>query len=111
MDVIGEEKSERLEVIPAQHCILITRRPKSCGRCAGSDFRTPGSALGCVIRFSAAARSCALAISRSLSFSCNWSGSSRSECRPNCVRWNCRMIKYIRSQFVALTKQRQRHGR
>jgi transposase len=37
MHVIGEERSERLDVIPAQHRILITRRPKyGCRGCAGA---------------------------------------------------------------------------
>lgn len=37
MHVIGEEKSERLDVIPAQHRILVTRRPKyGCRSCAGA---------------------------------------------------------------------------
>ena len=37
MHVIGEEKSERLDVIPAQHRVLVTRRPKyGCRACAGA---------------------------------------------------------------------------
>ena len=37
MHVIGEERSERLDVIPAQHRILVTRRPKyGCRACAGA---------------------------------------------------------------------------
>jgi len=37
MQVIGEEKSERLDVIPAPHRILVTRRPKyGCRTCAGA---------------------------------------------------------------------------
>jgi transposase len=37
MHMIGEEKSERLDVIPAQHRILVTRRPKyGCRTCAGA---------------------------------------------------------------------------
>jgi len=37
MHVIGEGKSERLDVIPAQHRILVTRRPKyGCRACAGA---------------------------------------------------------------------------
>ena len=39
----------------------------------------------------------ARAISPSSSASGSWSGSSRSECRPNCTRCNCRMIRCIRS--------------
>ena len=36
MHVIGEENSERLDVIPAQYRILVTRRPKyACRACAG----------------------------------------------------------------------------
>jgi transposase len=39
MHVIGEEESERLDVIPAQHRILVSRRPKhACRACA--DGRT-----------------------------------------------------------------------
>jgi len=42
MHVIGEEKSERLDVIPAQHRILVTRRPKyGCRACAGAVVRRP----------------------------------------------------------------------
>src|ERR687884_416199 len=37
MHVIGEEKSERLDVIPAQHRILVPRRPKyACRTCCGA---------------------------------------------------------------------------
>ena len=37
MHVIGEERSERVDVIPAQHRILVTRRPKyGCRACAGA---------------------------------------------------------------------------
>jgi transposase len=37
MHVIGEEKSERLDVIPAQHRVLVTRRPKyGCRSCSGA---------------------------------------------------------------------------
>lgn len=37
MHVIGEETSERLDVIPAQHRVLVTRRPKyACRACAGA---------------------------------------------------------------------------
>lgn len=42
MHVIGEEKSERLDVIPAQHRILVTRRPKyGCRTCAGAVVQAP----------------------------------------------------------------------
>jgi transposase len=37
MQVIGEERSERVDVISAQHRILVTRRPKyGCRACAGA---------------------------------------------------------------------------
>ena len=42
MHVIGEEKSERLDVIPAQHRILVTRRPKyACRTCCGAVVQAP----------------------------------------------------------------------
>jgi transposase len=42
MHVIGEEKSERLDVIPAKHRILVTRRPKyGCRVCAGAVVQAP----------------------------------------------------------------------
>jgi len=42
MHVIGEEKSERLDVIPAQHRILVTRRPKyGCRACTGAIVQAP----------------------------------------------------------------------
>jgi transposase len=42
MHVIGEEKAERLDVIPAQHRILVTRRPKyGCRGCAGAVVQAP----------------------------------------------------------------------
>ncbi len=42
MHVIGEEKSQRLDVIPAQHRILVTRRPKyGCRACAGAVVQAP----------------------------------------------------------------------
>jgi transposase len=42
MHVIGEEKSERLDVIPAQHRILVTRRPKyGCRACSGAVVQAP----------------------------------------------------------------------
>src|SRR6202171_3235869 len=45
MHVIGEEKFERLDVIPAQHRILVTRRPKyGCRSCAGAVVPAPAPA-------------------------------------------------------------------
>jgi transposase len=42
MHMIGEERSERLDVIPAQHRILVTRRPKyGCRACAGGVVQAP----------------------------------------------------------------------
>ena len=42
MHVIGEERSERLDVIPAQHRVLVTRRPKyGCRSCAGAVVQAP----------------------------------------------------------------------
>jgi transposase len=42
MHVIGEEKSERLDVIPAQYRVLVTRRPKfACRACEGSIVQAP----------------------------------------------------------------------
>jgi transposase len=42
MHVIGEERSERLDVIPAQHRILVTRRPKyGCRACVGGVVQAP----------------------------------------------------------------------
>jgi transposase len=42
MHVIGEEKSERLDVIPAQHRVLVTRRPKyACRACSGAVVQAP----------------------------------------------------------------------
>jgi transposase len=44
MHVIGEEKSERLDVIPAQHRVLVTRRPKyGCRVCASAVVQAPAS--------------------------------------------------------------------
>ncbi len=40
--VIGEEKSERLDIIPAQHRVLVTCRPKyGCRACAGAIVQAP----------------------------------------------------------------------
>jgi transposase len=37
MHVIGEDRSERLDVIPAQYQVIVTRRPKyACRKCAGA---------------------------------------------------------------------------
>src|SRR5947208_17008088 len=37
MHVIGEDRSERLDVIPAQYQVIVTRRPKyACRSCAGA---------------------------------------------------------------------------
>ena len=42
MHVIGEEKSERLDVIPAQHRVLVTRRRKyACRACSGAVVQAP----------------------------------------------------------------------
>jgi len=42
MHVIGEERSERLDVVPAQHRVLVTRRPKyGCRSCAGAVVQAP----------------------------------------------------------------------
>jgi transposase len=42
MHVIGEEKSERLDVIPAQYRVLVTCRPKfACRACEGSIVQAP----------------------------------------------------------------------
>jgi transposase len=42
LHVIGEEKSERLDVIPAQHRVIVTRRPKyACRACAGAVVQAP----------------------------------------------------------------------
>lgn len=42
MHVIGEERSERLDVIPAQFRILVTRRPKyACRTCADGIIQAP----------------------------------------------------------------------
>jgi len=45
MTVIGEDTSERLDVIPAQFRVLVTRRPKlACRACAGVVVQTPAPA-------------------------------------------------------------------
>ncbi|HYZ64938.1 MAG TPA: IS66 family transposase, partial [Acetobacteraceae bacterium] len=45
MAVIGEDKSERLDVIPAQFRVLVTRRPKlACRACEGVVVQKPAPA-------------------------------------------------------------------
>jgi transposase len=42
MHVIGEERSERLDVIPAQYRVLVTRRPKyACRACTNAVVQAP----------------------------------------------------------------------
>jgi transposase len=42
MHVIGEESSERLDVIPAQFRVLVTHRPKyACRACEGAVVQAP----------------------------------------------------------------------
>ena len=42
MTVIGEDTSERLDVIPAQYRVIVTRRPKFiCRACAGTVVQAP----------------------------------------------------------------------
>src|SRR5690242_3392396 len=42
MVVIGEDTSERLDVIPAQFRVIVTRRPKlACRACAGTVVQQP----------------------------------------------------------------------
>src|SRR3954470_338216 len=42
MTVIGEDTSERLDVIPAQFRVIVTKRPKlACRRCAGTVVQAP----------------------------------------------------------------------
>jgi transposase len=44
MHVIGEDRSQRLDVIPAQHRVIVTRRPKyACRACGGGS---PGAGAG-----------------------------------------------------------------
>ena len=44
MVVIGEDRSERLDIIPAQFRVLVTRRPKlACRTCAGVVVRQPAA--------------------------------------------------------------------
>ncbi len=45
LHVIGEDRSERLDVIPAQHRVLVTRRPKyGCRACEGAVLQAPAPA-------------------------------------------------------------------
>jgi transposase len=45
MTVIGEDSSERLDVIPAQFRVIVTRRPKfACRACAGTVMQQPAPA-------------------------------------------------------------------
>lgn len=45
MHVIGEDQSERLDVIPAQYQVIVTRRPKyACRHCAGAVVQAPAPA-------------------------------------------------------------------
>jgi transposase len=42
MTLIGEDVSERLDVIPAQFRVIVTRRPKlACRACPGTVVQTP----------------------------------------------------------------------
>jgi transposase len=42
LHVIGEEKAERLDVIPAQYRVIVTRRPKyACRACEGAIVQAP----------------------------------------------------------------------
>jgi transposase len=43
MHVIGEDRSERLDVIPAHYRVLVRRRPKyACRACANAIMQAPG---------------------------------------------------------------------
>src|SRR4051795_6462851 len=45
MTVIGEDRSERLDVIPAQFRVIVTRRPKlACRACPGTVVQAPAPA-------------------------------------------------------------------
>jgi transposase len=45
MTVIGEDTSERLDVIPAQFRVIVTRRPKlACRSCTGTVVQAPAPA-------------------------------------------------------------------
>jgi transposase len=45
MHVIGEDRSQRLDVIPAQYQVIVTRRPKyACRACQGAVVQAPAPA-------------------------------------------------------------------
>ena len=45
MHVIGEDRSQRLDVIPAQYQVIVTRRPKyACRTCQGAVVQAPAPA-------------------------------------------------------------------
>ena len=45
MHVIGEDRAERLDVIPAQYQVIVTRRPKyACRACEGAVVQAPAPA-------------------------------------------------------------------
>lgn len=45
LHVIGEDRAERLDVIPAQHRVLVTRRPKyACRTCSDGVIQAPAPA-------------------------------------------------------------------
>ena len=45
MHVIGEDRSQRLDVIPAQYQVIVTRRPKyACRACQEAVVQTPAPA-------------------------------------------------------------------
>jgi Zn finger protein HypA/HybF involved in hydrogenase expression len=47
MHVIGEDRSQRLDVIQAQYQVIVTRRPKyACRACQGAVVQTPAGRCG-----------------------------------------------------------------
>jgi transposase len=45
MHVIGEDRSQRLDVVPAQYQVIVTRRPKyACRSCQGAVVQSPAPA-------------------------------------------------------------------
>lgn len=45
LHVIGEDRAERLDIIPAQHRVLVTRRPKyACRKCEAGVVQAPAPA-------------------------------------------------------------------
>jgi len=45
MHVIGEDRSQRLDVVPAQYQVIVTRRPKyACRTCQGAIMQAPAPA-------------------------------------------------------------------